>query len=137
MARVLFVEGVSKRMSYEEVVASSGAGLQNAFQENKAYTPLTLFAVAFWRWEVISSFGTRVSRCYSTCKGDLCVWLAIGLKSRLSIQSRCPGIPLYLGKQLLDSMTTRKLNMTSVKIISCDCWTQQEGGKLNVALVAW
>ncbi len=43
MARVMFVEGVSKRMSYEEVVASSGAGLQNAFQENKAYTPLTLF----------------------------------------------------------------------------------------------
>lgn len=70
----MFVEGVSKKMSYEEVVvASSGAGLRNAFQESKAYTPLTLFAVAFGRWEVISSFGTCVSGYYSTCKGDLCM----------------------------------------------------------------
>lgn len=30
-------------MICEEVVESNGAGLQNAFQENKAYTPSTLF----------------------------------------------------------------------------------------------
>jgi len=38
-----FLKGVLERMICEEVVESNGAGLQNAFQENKAYTPSTLF----------------------------------------------------------------------------------------------
>ena len=69
-------------MRWEEAVQGNGAGLQNAFQENKAYTPLRFFSWLLHSGvlEMISSFGIFVCLDAIVCAVEMCmvhVWIQV------------------------------------------------------------